>query len=325
MISVIVPVYNLEKELPRCLNSILAQYYREIEVIVVDDGSSDNSANVIRDYSKRDLRIKPLFQENGGVTKARLHGVREASGEWIGFVDGDDEIEPDMYERLLNNAAVYHADISHCGYQMCFADGRVHYFHNTGDLVQEERITALKELLSGARIEPGLCNKLFRRSLFQSLLHSEAVPADIRINEDLLMNFHLFSAAEQTVYEDWCPYHYIVRSTSASRTKPDPKSIYDPIRVKEIIRQSSPAELHADAQRAYLNTCINTYNFLLDKGYDYRDNLCHIRELIVSEKESICLLGKKRRMMAKMISLVPCIYKPIYGVYERCFQKRVYT
>ena len=146
LISIIVPVFNLENELPRCLDSILAQSYQSIEVIVVDDGSSDNSADVMRQYAEKDSRIKPVFQENGGVTSARLHGVREASGQWIGFVDGDDKIESDMYERLLRNAAEYHADISHCGYQMCFDDGRIHYFHNTGLLVQQDKITALKEL-----------------------------------------------------------------------------------------------------------------------------------------------------------------------------------
>ena len=146
LISIIVPVFNLENELPRCLDSILAQSYKIIEVIIVDDGSSDNSAYVIRQYAEKDSRIKPVFQENGGVTSARLRGVREASGQWIGFVDGDDEVEPDMYERLLKNAVAYHSDISHCGYQMCFEDGRIHYFHNTGLLAQQDKISALKEL-----------------------------------------------------------------------------------------------------------------------------------------------------------------------------------
>lgn len=248
LISIIVPVFNLEKELSRCLDSILAQSYHDIEIIVVDDGSFDGSTNIIRQYAKKDNRIKPIFQENDGVTSARLHGVREASGQWIGFVDGDDEIESDMYERLLKNAETYHADISHCGYQMCFDDGRVHYFHNTGLLAQQDKITALKELLSGSRIEPGLCNKLFHKPLFRSLLHGEAVPLDIKINEDLLMNYRLFSTAEQTVFEDWCPYHYVVRNESASRAKLNPHKIYDPIRVKEIIRQDAPAELRNAAR-----------------------------------------------------------------------------
>lgn len=323
MISIIVPVYNLEKELPRCLDSILAQTYRNLEVIVVDDGSTDQSADVIRSYAEQDTRIKPFFQTNGGVTAARMHGIREASGEWIGFVDGDDEIEADMYERLLSNAVEHHAQISHCGYQMCFADGRVHYFHNTGCLLKQNRITALKELLTGSRIEPGLCNKIFHKSLLRSLLREDAVPADIRINEDLLMNYRLFSAAEQTVFEDWCPYHYIVRSTSASRSKLNPHKIYDPIRVKEIIRNSAPDELHDDAQRAYMNTCINCYHAVLVAGKEYHADLRRVCDLLTKETGRFSLLGGKRSAMAKMITRLPSLYNVIYTVYSR-FQKSVY-
>lgn len=325
LISIIVPVFNLENELPRCLDSILTQSYQNIEVVVVDDGSSDGSADVMRRYSEKDSRIKPVFQENGGVTSARLHGVKEVSGQWIGFVDGDDEIEPDMYERLLKNAVAYHADISHCGYQMCFEDGRVHYFHNTGILAQQDKITALKELLSGSRIEPGLWNKLFHKTLFQSLLHGEAVPLDIKINEDLLMNYRLFSAAKQTVFEDWCPYHYIVRSTSASRAKLNPHKIYDPIRVKEIIRQSAPSELHEAAQQAYINTCINTYHALLMEGAKYKDDLRKVHELLVKETTDFSLLGRKRELMANMITHTSVLYRPIYAVYSRFFQKKIYS
>ncbi len=279
----------------------------------------------MRQYAEKDSRIKPVFQENGGVTSARLHGVREASGQWIGFVDGDDEIEPDMYERLLKNAVAYHADISHCGYQMCFEDGRVHYFHNTGLLVQQDKITALKELLSGSRIEPGLCNKLFHKTLFHSLLHGEAVPLDIKINEDLLMNYMLFSAAEQTVFEDWCPYHYIVRSASASRARLNPHKIYDPIKVKEIIRQDSPVELHDAAQQAYINTCINMYHALLMEGAEYKDDLRMVHELLVKEADDFSLLWKKRELMANMIVHTPALYRPIYAVYSRFSQKKIYS
>lgn len=325
LISIIVPVFNLENELPRCLDSILAQSYQSIEVIVVDDGSSDNSADVMRQYAEKDSRIKPVFQENGGVTSARLHGVREASGQWIGFVDGDDKIESDMYERLLRNAAEYHADISHCGYQMCFDDGRVHYFHNTGLLAQQDKITALKELLSGSKIEPGLCNKLFHKNLFQSLLHGEAMPLDIKINEDLLMNYRLFSEAEHTVFEDWCPYHYIVRGASASRAKLNLHKIYDPIRVKEIIRRDAPAELRDAAQQAYINTGINVCHSLMIEGAECRADLRRVRDMMARETADFSLLGRKRKLMANMIVHVPGLYRPFYALYSKYFQKKVYS
>lgn len=325
LISVVVPVYNVADDLPRCLDSILAQHYPNIEIITVNDGSSDQSGKVLDEYAQLHPCIHVVHQKNSGVTSARLRGVAKASGEWIGFVDGDDEIEPDMYERLLRNALEYDVEISHCGYQMIFADGRAHFFYNTGTLEKQDRMTALRELLSGKRIEPGLWNKLFHRDLFHGLLHNEMMPANIRINEDLLMNYYLFSNARQTVFHDWCPYHYIVRSTSASRAKLNDHRIYDPIRVKEMIRQNATEDIKDDAQRAYINTCINTYHALMFEGAEYRDDLMRVCDLLKAEKESFYLLGKKRALMARMIIRVPLVYKLIYGIYCRCFQANVYS
>lgn len=321
LISVIVPVYHVAADLPRCLDSILAQTYPDIEIIAVDDGSMDESGAILDDYAAKASNIRVIHKANGGVTSARLRGVQEASGEWIGFVDGDDEIEPEMYERLWTNAKKYGADISHCGYQMVFPDGRVNCFYNTGAVEVYDKRRGVQELLSGERIEPGLWNKLFRKNLLQGWKMDES----IRINEDLLMNFYLFSNAETSVFDDWCPYHYIVRSTSASRAKMNPHKIYDPIRVKEIIRQTAAAEIRDDAQRAYINTCINTYHALMFAGAEYRDDLQKVRDLLKKERESFSLLGKKRKLMAQMIVNAPLLYKPIYGIYCRCFQKNAYA
>lgn len=321
LISVIVPVYNVAKDLPRCLDSILAQRYPNIEIVTVDDGSADDSGKVLDVYAQKHPNIRVIHKENGGVTSARLRGVAESSGVWIGFVDGDDEIEPEMYERLLRNALEYDAEISHCGYQMCFPDGRVNYFHNTGLFAKQDNTTALRELLSGERVEPGLCNKLFHKSLFEGL----SMPLDIKINEDLLMNFYLFSAAKQTVFDDWCPYHYIVRSTSASRAKPNDHKIYDPIRVKEIILQTAAEDIREDARRAYLNTCINIYHDLLGAGRERKGDMRKVRGLLRQEKSSFSLLGRKHTLMARLIIATPALYKPIYSIYCRFFQKSVYS
>lgn len=326
MISVIVPTYNLESYIARTLDSILAQTYPDIEVIVIDDGSQDGTGAIIDHYAERfPGRIYARHIPNGGVTHARLTGIGMAKGEWIGFVDGDDVIEPDMYERLLRNAQLYHAQISHCGYQMRFEDGRVHDFHNTGRLVLQNKETGLKDLLEGAMIEPGLCNKLFHKNLLHSLLHEREIPVDIKNNEDLLMNYYLFSAADISVFEDWCPYCYIVREGSASRAKLSKHRIYDPIRVKEIIRKDAPDWIGEEAQRAYLNTCINTYHMLMAEEESYTADLKCVRNLLKREKDSFSMLGKKRRIMARLIIGVPIIYRLIYRAYCRFFQKSVYS
>lgn len=318
-ISVVVPVYNVAADLPRCLDSILAQTHPDIEIITVDDGSPDNSGEILDQYAKLYSNIHVIHKENGGVTSARLRGIKEASGEWIGFVDGDDEIEPDMYEQLLKNAKEYEAQISHCGYQMCFADGRVHYFHNTGAVEKYDTTQALRELLSGARIEPGLCNKLFRRDLF----HGWEMDETIRINEDLLMNFFLFSNAESSVFDDWCPYHYIVREGSASRARINEHKIFDPIRVKKIILSKCGQENITDAQRAFLTTCIYTYCGLLTERdtKSYRET---IRNEIISHKEWLVLLSKRAKLLAQLEIYTPILLAVLYPIYSRLLQQKKY-
>ena len=152
-ISVIVPTYNIENEITRCVESILRQTYQNLEIILVNDGSTDGTLNVLQELSQRDPRIRVINKSNEGVTRARLDGVKAATGDWIGFVDGDDYVEPMMFETLLENVYQYDADISHCGYQMVFPS-RVDYYYNTGRVVQQDHITGLKDLLIGAFIEP---------------------------------------------------------------------------------------------------------------------------------------------------------------------------
>lgn len=324
-ISVIVPVYNIAEYIPRCLDSILAQTYSNIEIIAVNDGSQDMSGEVLDEYAEKYSYIKVIHQKNSGVTAARLNGVRQASGEWIGFVDGDDYIEPDMYERLYHNAVSHQAEISHCGYRMIFFDGRVHYFHNTGLLAKQDKITGLKELLSGSRVEPGLWNKLFHKTLFHGLLLSDAMSMDIKINEDLLMNYYLFSAAEISVFDDWCPYHYIVRSTSASRAKLNEHKIYDPIKVRKIILENAPDSICNEAKKGYINSCLNTCNtILINDATLYHEEYIDIRNMLLAEKKNYYLLGKKRKYMAWGAIYVPKLYGILYRIYSRYFQKKVY-
>ena len=185
LISVIVPVYNLENYIERCLASIQSQTYSNIEIIVVDDGSIDSSWNVINRIAKEDNRIIPIHKENGGVSSARMLGLANANGEWIGFVDGDDEIEEDMYEVLINNAFEYDADISHCGYKMIFNDGRITSFYDTKVKKIQDNTTGVIDLLEGDLIEPGLWNKLYKKSLFEDI----ELDTNIKINEDLLLNY----------------------------------------------------------------------------------------------------------------------------------------
>mgnify|MGYP003310115407 CR=1 FL=1 len=232
LVSIVIPAYNIRDCLGTTLDSILAQTYENIEIIIVDDGSEDGTGAVADAYAAKDGRIRVIHKENGGVTSARLRGVTEAKGAYIGFVDGDDFAEPQMYERLMENMHSHGADISHCGYRMVFPS-RVDYYYNTGKLVLQEGKQGCLDLLDARFVEPGLVNKLYARGLFDGLI--EWMDASIRNNEDLLMNFYLFRNAEKAVFEDVCPYHYVLRKNSASTSRLNEHKLRDPLSVLHIL------------------------------------------------------------------------------------------
>ena len=256
-ISVVIPAFNIQEYLAKTLDSVLKQIYKNLEVIVVNDGSQDDTGAVADAYAAKDSRIRVIHKENGGVTSARLQGIAEASGEWIGFVDGDDFVEPDMYEKLLKNAADYSAQISHCGYQMVFPS-RVDYYYNTGEKVLQQGTQGCTDLLDGRFVEPGLVNKLYSKELFVGL--SEWMDKSIRINEDLLMNFFLFRQAKNAIFEDVCPYHYVLRNGSAATSRLNEHKLCDPLRVLSILLKETADEpqWNAIVQRRLIYQLINT-------------------------------------------------------------------
>ena len=323
-ISVIVPVYNLGSLLPRTIESIQNQQYSNLEIIIVDDGSEDNSADIILSFASNDPRIVPVLKEHEGVGKARLEGCRKATGDYVGFVDGDDLIEEDMYKMLLENAIIHSADISHCGYQMVFPDGRVNYFYNTQRLVIQNTSEGISDLLEGSFIEPTLCTKLYKRELITRLLESNVIDESIRINEDLLMNYFLFSYAKKSVFYDVCKYHYLIRSHSSSRAPNTKNKIEDPIRVKEIILKDVPENLKRTAECALVNTCLNVYNSLIQTDDDYRAHKTIILEKIRNHESSFSSLSNKRRLMAALCSYIPKLYETLYRLYAKFEHKSKY-
>lgn len=232
VISIIIPVYNLEKLVENTLCSVAAQTCENIEIIAVNDGSKDKSGEILDNFALKEPRLKVIHKENGGVTSARLEGIKAAKGEYIGFVDGDDEIDADMYELLLNNAMKYEADISHCGYEMVFPS-RTDLYYGTGELSVQDTTTGVKDLIEGKKIEPGLCNKLYKAELLKSICPK--MDGTIKINEDLLMNFYLFSKSRKSVFEDVCKYRYLVRESSAATSSVNIHKLEDPLKVSTII------------------------------------------------------------------------------------------
>ena len=335
LISIIVPVHNIADYLPRCIDSITAQTYSNLEVICVENNSTDNSLEVLNQCAAKDKRVAVLSTAKQGVTNARLQGIKHAKGEYIGFVDGDDYIDKGMFERLLANAQKHNADISHCGHMVhrenkapeaLIADiasltvdnkENVYSLCAGQHLVLQDADEGLKDLIEGS-YEPGLWNKLYKHSLFHSLLQDNLIDLSLKENEDLLMNYYLFKQSKSSVYSSFTPYHYIKRDSSASSWAKNRSSndylFKDPITVKQIIKDDcTGTSIEQTARKMYLSTCINSYNScLVSKGKAGEAGLKEIAALLKKNKQDIALLPKQRQRLAKMIMHTPKLYKNIY-------------
>lgn len=320
-LSVIIPAYNIQNYLGNTLDSVLAQTYENLEVIVVDDGSTDNTGKILDGYAARDSRVKAVHKENGGVSSARLQGIKEASGDYIGFVDGDDSIEPQMYARLMENAKEFGADISHCGYQMVFPNGRIDYYYNTGKLVQQEGTQGCTDLLNGAFVEPGLVNKLYRRKLFEGL--DNWMDKRIRINEDLLMNFYLFRQAEKCVFEDICPYHYVLRQGSAATAQLNQHKLKDPLAVLHILLKETigVSEWNRIVERRLIYQLINSATIQPGKQRELvvpfrREARRELRQRLMGAlKNNVC--DQKLKIMAIWAAIWPASYSWVHSLYAK--------
>lgn len=165
-ISVIVPVYNVEKFLPRCLDSLLAQTFPDFELLLIDDGSKDGSGEICDKYALKDNRIRVFHKENGGVASARQLGVDEARGEYSIHADGDDWVEPDMLQCFYNKAKETNADIIIADY---YIQKNNQQFYVSQKLRSQEPIDVLKDILSN-RLFGALWHKLIKHSLYKNIM-----------------------------------------------------------------------------------------------------------------------------------------------------------
>lgn len=201
LVSVIVPIYRTEPYLRKCLDSVLAQTERDLEVVLVDDGSPDGCPALCDEYAAKDGRIKVIHQPNGGRSAARNAGLAAATGRWIGFVDSDDWVEPDMYERLLAAAEAREAQIAVCG-RVEEHDGTAETIaYGAHDVLTTEQ--AIGEMLRDVEVRSYLCDKLFQRELFEGIVFPEG-----RNYEDVAVVYRLFLRAERIAFVPDALYHY---------------------------------------------------------------------------------------------------------------------
>ena len=201
MISVIVPVYNTEKYLDRCVQSILAQTYTNFELLLIDDGSTDSSSVICDKYAKQDSRVRVFHKANGGVSSARNMGLDNAKGEWIGWVDSDDYIAPEMYETLLETAKYNGSDIVYCNINMVYND-KIEKYKIIDSSLDRHR------LLSDWIGEPWthLCTSIYKRSIFED--NKLRFPEHFNYCEDFWMSLEVRYYAMRVVNIDDAFYFY---------------------------------------------------------------------------------------------------------------------
>lgn len=210
LISIIIPIYNIERYLSRCLDSILNQSYQNYEVIMVDDGSIDNSYLVCLEYAKKDNRFIPVKQENGGASKARNAGLEKANGGVIAFVDGDDFLHKDYLKMLLDKMLEKNTYISMCGLECVDEEGKEVPSPFRRNEVPR-KITGDKAVTEiGNNVVYGVVwNKLYRKELFKDIRFTEGMTF-----EDEMILHHLYGKADQIACVQETLYYYVQRSSS---------------------------------------------------------------------------------------------------------------
>lgn len=213
LISIIVPVYNVEPYLAKCLDSILAQTYLSFEVILINDGSTDESQSICEKYANRDNRFILVNQKNGGVSSARNHGLSIAKGKYITFVDSDDTIDAKYLETLYINIKKANADISMCSW-LC--NEKWQKKESRKIEVWDTKQTLLSMFKSG-KVDGSVCSKLYCTECIQNLRFNEG----LRIGEDQIFAIEAIESVNTVVFQDIPLYTYYIRNTSAMNSRLD--------------------------------------------------------------------------------------------------------
>lgn len=227
LISVIVPIYKVERYLDRCVQSIVDQSYKHLEIILVDDGSPDHCPSMCDAWAARDSRIKVIHKENGGLSDARNAGMAIAGGEYIGFIDSDDYIAPAMYQLLLERLQVDGSDISACGVDMVYEDGSAHQMLTPEDSCVLSAEAAVEAVVRESWLKQPVWYKLYKAELVRDI----GFPVG-KYHEDIFWTWQAVARAQKVSIFDTPCYYYVQRSGSIMAEKYTPRRL-DAIEAKQ--------------------------------------------------------------------------------------------
>lgn len=281
LISVIIPVYNVEKYLARCVDSLLSQTYGEIEIILVDDGSKDHSGSICDQYAQKDARIQVIHQQNKGLPGARNAGLRMAKGAYIGFVDSDDYIEKDMYRSLLTLLLDNDAEIAAGGVIRESSQGKETDRTASCRLAvfsPEDAISSALDANLYHSLGIYVWNKLYDASLFSRGLQFDE---SLVVGEDNLFMVSAFAMARKIVFSSDCfGYHYIANETSLTLqpfSRKRLKEIEANKKVHELLERRHFCSALRRNEALLLSMLVSNYEMASISGGDYSKDLFSLR------------------------------------------------
>ena len=260
-LSVIIPMYNVQDYIGRCLESIISQTYQNLEIICVDDGSTDMSGQICNEYKKNDERVIYCHIPHGGVCRARNYGLSIMSGKWFSFVDADDWIEPDYFEQLYKNAIKYNCTISVCKYQKNWEYKQGYDSENEQiELLSKSNECIKRFICFNNSMEGMVWNKLYLSELYGDIRFE----GDIKINEDCLYTYEIMKKCDSACLSSIPMYHWFMRNDSACHTKKiqfdlTPANVF--LRLYEETKSLSDEMVEATLKRNYIYAVIKILRY----------------------------------------------------------------
>jgi len=322
-VSVIVPIYNVQDYLKRCIDSILHQTYKNLEIILVDDGSTDDSCKIVQDYEKLDNRIKSFRKKNGGLSDARNYGIKKARGDYILYLDSDDWLDVNMISTMVEKIKKYEADIVQVGFYYTYEDYLLYdnryYEENDKDVVLD-RHSLMKELVINKRVKNFAWGKLYKTELIKDILFKKGMRF-----EDVFWAHEVMNRVNKYVIVHKPMMYYLQRCESISGTyRLENTDILKGLAERHTFIKNNYSDLENESYKIILKTCFLHYDMISQindkKAQIYLDN---IREYICDKYDDFGNAVKNDKYMnhqLRYFKISPALRK-MYVYYNKVLRK----
>lgn len=315
LISIVVPVYNISGYIEKCISSLSGQTYKNIEIVLVDDGSTDNSGDICEVYAKKDGRVKVIHKKNGGLSDARNKGIGNATGEYISLVDGDDYVDKDYIEKQYKTLKKYDADMVITSHKVIYPKKTID--ESTGKEYTDNSEGILKRILYDDGVDLSAWGKLYKKSLFDNIEYPRG-----RLFEDSATTYKLVDTSNTIAVNSVPTYNYMMRSDSIvnetfSESKMD--LIISTEEMTDYIRKKYP-ELNAGCDRRMMYAYLSTLSQLAKSKTKDKENERKMMSYVKKNRRKVLRdksLPKRDRMALWSTFFGFGFYKFAWGIYSK--------